>query len=722
MKSYRRQQPATGRVALACALAGSVTLTAQAQQRDNSSVAALEEIIVTATKRAERLQDVPVSVKALDSATLEQVNADGLEDVARMVPSLSMTNLSRGGNQVQIRGLGSNVASVGTVAIYNDGIISASRIQSSGTFSERDSVLYDIERVEVLRGPQGTLYGEGSFGGVINVISKRPNKDQLEASFGATRYDVDEGSSDNTDLQGMINLPLVKDVFAVRAVGYRLDHDGYIDAVNVLPVLFGGPPELVKEDANTEEITGGRVLAGLSLGDSFEATAIFKTEKVEQGINSTVSPHLIGLINSLVGTTYNPKFTQAVFDSAIGSETKFDEGVLDLSIDTPLGKLTSISGWGKIDQDAASTVTADSKAFSEELRLSSDQERTLSWTTGAYYRDADRDIDLGALPIVANKVKQWSVFGQAYWRFAPRWQATLGLRYEEQDIDVTDELNGLPTVNGKFDSVIPKLSVDYKVSEDALLYASAAKGFRAGGANADQSLGTDPDYVQAFDPDQIWNYEIGSKTTFLDNRVTVNAAIFYIDWSDIQIDRAITSLVPGTTTQFIVVNGADAHSYGIEADLYIRPTPDWDITLGGSWLEAQYDGGTIDSATIGENVPIDGMTLPSTPEYLFNASLERRFTFGSVDAYGRADYSLRGSSFGDVPNTPPPGGDLSSGVSRSLDLRAGVRGKNWEVQLFATNVTNEYNGTYTFYDGGFADLNAVLRPRTIGINLKLRYD
>ena len=123
MKAHKRQQPATGRVALACALAGSVTFTAQAQQRDNSSVATLEEIIVTATKRAERLQDVPVSVKALDAATLEQINADGLEDIARMVPSLSMTNLSRGGNQVQIRGLGSNVASVGTVALYSDGII-----------------------------------------------------------------------------------------------------------------------------------------------------------------------------------------------------------------------------------------------------------------------------------------------------------------------------------------------------------------------------------------------------------------------------------------------------------------------------------------------------------------------------------------------------------------------------------------------------------------------
>ena len=158
----------------------------------------IETVVVTAQKTAQPLQKVPISIKALDSETLEKVQADGLEDVTKLVPSLTMTDLSRGGNQVQIRGLGSNIAPVGTVSIYEDGVIPPSRVQSSGTFSEQDSGLYDVERIKVLRGPQGTLYGEGSFGGVINIISKKPDPSSLQASASATWFSVDHGTDGNT--------------------------------------------------------------------------------------------------------------------------------------------------------------------------------------------------------------------------------------------------------------------------------------------------------------------------------------------------------------------------------------------------------------------------------------------------------------------------------------------------------------------------------------------
>jgi iron complex outermembrane receptor protein len=682
----------------------------------------VERIVVTAQKREQDLQKVPISVKAIDDEEIDTVLIDGLEDISQLVPSLSIGSLARGNAQVQIRGLGTNVGNVGTVAIYNDGVISSSRIQSSGSFSEQDSVIYDVERVEVLRGPQGTLYGEGSFGGVINIISKRPDASQVQASLSGTWFDTEHGSSDNREIQGMVNLPLIEDVLAVRAVGYHFDRDGYIDAVNVLPVFFALPPVLVAEDANTENITGGRVLVSLTPSEGFEAVAIYKREKAELGISSYDSPNLIALANLLGGTNFDPQYTQALFDSAFGNESLVEEGILEVNVDLPFGRLTSITGVGFTDSENTA-ATFEAEAWSEEARLSSDNDGPFNWIFGAYYRDAERFIDLtGVSPVAEDALTQWAVFGQAYWEFIPTWTLTAGLRYEEQEIDVTDLLNGLPTVSQKFDSVVPKVAVDWQADDDTLFYVSIAKGFRAGGANVDLSLGTDPTFVGPFKPDEIWNYEVGVKAGLLDNMVTVNTAVFYIDWSDIQIDKAYQVLLPSPGVGFIVVNGEEAHSFGIEADILITPDEWTDIVIGGSLIEPEFDGGFIIDDPFIPPVAIDGNRLPSSPEYLFNASIERRFDIDvDLEAFIRADYSLRGSSFGDVPNQAPPGGTFESGESHNVNLRAGFRENNWELQAFVTNLTDEYSSTFTFFDGGFGDVHSIARPRTIGLNLKLRF-
>src|SRR5262245_22860442 len=262
----------------------------------------IETITVTAQKEEQELQSVPISVKVITDQTLQEINADGLKDIVRLVPSLSMTDLSRGGNNVQIRGLGSNVASVGTVALYNDGVISANRIGSSGTFSEQDSALYDVNRVEVLRGPQGTLWGEGSFGGVINVVSNMPNAEKYQASLSTSAYEVNSGSSDNHDVAGMINVPIIQDVLAFRVVGFDYDHEGWIDALFIDPIFVGDPP-IVTKDANTEKVTGGRALLSFTPSEAFDGTLIYKTQKTEIGLQSYDSDAAIENINALFGTT-----------------------------------------------------------------------------------------------------------------------------------------------------------------------------------------------------------------------------------------------------------------------------------------------------------------------------------------------------------------------------------------------------------------------------------
>ncbi len=556
------------------------------------------------------------------------------------------------------------------------------------------------------------------------MISNRPDAQKIQASVSGSSFAIDSGGGANHDLAGMVNVPLIDDVLAIRAVAFDYDHEGYIDALNILPPLLGaGPAELVAKDANTEKVTGGRVSLGFTPNDSFDSTLIYKTQKTELGIQSYDSPELIGLLNGLLGTNYRTDKTQAVFDSAYGSKDTTDEAILNLNLKTGIGTLTSVTGYGKVDQHNAQTLRAESTAWSEEVRLASENSGTLNWIVGAYYRTVDRDVDAFSLNFSRDSVDQWAVFGQTYWTFAPKWTATFGLRYGQYEIELTDKFNGIPTVSDSFNNLSPKLALDWQIDEDTLAYASVAQGFRAGGANVDQSFGTDPRYNQGFDDDTIWNYELGLKVGLWENRITINTALFYIDWTDIQIDKAITSVI-NPPVQFIVTNGEDAYSYGIETDVYIYPADGWTVTLGGSWLQAEYDGGTIDTDAA-LNVSIDGDTLPNAPEYLFNASVEKRFAVGGtgMEGFVRTDYTIRGSSYADVPNNAPPGGTFESGRFELLNIRAGIERDFWALQLFATNVFNQNASSFNFSSPtAFADVHVLLQPRTIGINLKMNYN
>ena len=717
-------------LAVACSVALASPLAARAEP-------VLEEIIVTAQKRAESILDIPISIKVLEAATLETVNADSLDDIARLVPSMSMAETGgRGRSNVQIRGLGSNVGSVGTTAIYNDGVIAASRIASSGTFTEQDSVLFDVERVEVLRGPQGTLYGEGSFGGVINIISNRPDPSGFDAGLSGSWFDIEGGGSGSTDINGMLNVPLIKDTLAMRVVGFRNDHQGYIDGYDALPTYLAAvyglnpadyPPAPVGKNLDTELVTGGRFSIRYTSGP-VDANLILKRQKTEIGLASLETDYL----NLLKDYAKHGRDTSAVFigsDPLLNSfagESTTDEGVLELNVQTSRGTWTSITGYGQIDVKTLGNSTSDNTATSQELRFSTDSKGAINWTVGAYYRTAEITEDFEATPLNNEKVDQWSVFGQMYWDIMPAVRATLGLRYGEQTTEVTDLLNeaalgALAHSKATFDDLSPKLAMDWRVNANTLLYASIAKGFRGGGANVDASLGEDPNFTRDFKPDSIWNYEIGAKAAILDNKVALNAAVFYIDWSDIQIDRPIQDNVTGNPEGvFIVTNGDKAHSYGFETDVYLYPAEGWEIFLGGSLMNPRYDSGTIDSPYEGgRTFDLKGEHLPSAPEYTFNTSVSKTFPIGSSGMNGlvRADYSLRGDSYSDVPNKPL-GTHLNSGSMEVINLRAGIQADKWEIQAFVLNLADSNDSSFNYDTGSFL-FRSRLQPRTVGLNVKL---
>jgi iron complex outermembrane receptor protein len=721
--------------ALLCLLGLAVPLVAAAQTE-------IEEIVVTAQKIQESVQEIPISIKVLSAETLETTNADSLDDITRLVPSMSMAETGgRGRSNVQIRGLGSNVGSVGTTAIYNDGVIAASRIASSGTFTEQDSVLFDTDRVEVLRGPQGTLYGEGSFGGVVNIISKRPNPKEVEAAFSGSWFTIKDGGSGSNDINAMVNFPLIQDRLAVRLVGVRNDHEGYIDGYDILPtfleILSGGdpssaPPTLIGRDLNTEKVTGGRLSIGYT-GESTSATLILKRQDTSIGlagletdffdIMQDYAPHGREASAAFIGP-------DALVPSYAG-KVEADEAVLEFNAQTGHGTWTSLTGYGRNDVNSIGGGASDNKAWSQELRFSTDRDEPINWTAGAFYRTAEIDEDFGGVPINHEEIDQWSVFGQMYWDINTTVRATFGLRYGEQDTLVIDRANepqiaDAARAEGKFDDLSPKLALDWRVREETLLYASMAKGYRAGGANVDSSLGQDPDFTRAFKADSIINYEVGAKTTLMDRKLTINTAVFFIDWSDIQVDRPIEDNITGNPEGvFIVTNGKNAHSYGVEADVYITPAEGWEMVLGGSLLNAEYDDGTIDSPYEGgRTFELKGIRLPSAPEYVYNASLTRTFPLGSskLEGFFRGDYSVRGNSFSDVPNRAI-GTDFFSGRLEVINLRAGIRGGKWEAQAFVLNLADHDDSTFDYDQNSPTNFlfRSRLQPRTVGVNVKLNF-
>ncbi len=697
---------------------------AQDAESDDSMV--LEEVIVTAQKMEQREQEVPISIKTIGSDVLEMINAERFEDMGRLVPSLSFTDRQRGQNQVLIRGLGT-VNGVSTVAVYNDGVVAANRIGSNGSFGEIDPSFYDIDRVEVLRGPQGTLYGEGSFGGVINIISKRPDASGFDGSASVTWRDVKEGSSSNYDYAAMLNIPLT-DKLAFRMVGSYVDHDGFVEKIDTISFAE-------TKNINTEETTSWRAMLGYS-GEMFTADLMYKYQEIKLGGSNSVMPEMAKVVEAALGLETDEYYQFSAGDSNSSFETK--EFVLDMNWDFDSMVLTSLTS--SADQDSLSRVTIPGfetsplvntfDAWSQEFRLASVGGENFDWIVGAYFRDTDRSVLTAGIALDVTQ-KSKSLFGQAYWYINEAFTATFGLRWEDikaTQRSVFDDFLLDQTAKGDWSEISPKFTLDWKVQEDLMFYGTIAKGFRTGGLNIDfaSALGLPPEllqpiepYNEAFDPDYVWNYELGMKSSWLDGRLTWNLAVFYIDWQDYQTEG---DLFLGANGIGYTVNSGNATSVGIESDLLFIPAEGWLLTLGASHVDPTLKSGAF-----------KGNQLANAPENLFNASVEYSWPIGSWEAYVYGGYSWRDESYGDVINgddpTVPPAGLNRSDAYAIGNLRAGLRNDHWSVQAFVENVGNEYGSSFRFQVGeGFDFLTgagyesiSLITPRTYGINVSYHF-
>ena len=755
------------------------------------------EIVVTANKRNSTIQDIPFSINAQTEADIQRANASTVEDLSRNVAGLTIQNLGPGQSQVSIRGVSAGQIVRDQPGVKEQvGVYLDESVVSLSLFTP-DLDLFDLNRVETLRGPQGTLFGSGSVGGTLRYITNQPRTDQIEGKVEANLNTIDGGSTGG-HLKGAINLPLA-DNAAIRAVGYYTRYGGFIDALGPA----GG------KDVNDGERYGGRVSIMWQPGEDVTVTPRFVYQKIttdgfnRQEIfnlyaNPFTNPNVPG---GRPPVTFDERQQYLLLREGFSDEFKLADLTIAYTGDT-IG-VTSVTSY--IDRDIlvsrdASALTGSVsvdlgypdaavllpsnlrdttgvKQFTQELRLNSTGTGPFQWLFGGYYAgvkrtyaqrlptpgyDAFTDAVLGAgtSAAVANgfgpdspynadlpyNLKQIAIFGEASYDLTDAFKATLGGRYYAFDEKRRFVSGGL-FANGdnRFDKTSstgfsPRLLLSYEASDNITINAQASKGFRLGGVNdplnlplcspADAALFGG---FQDYDDETLWNYEVGVKSQ--GRGFTFNAAAFYNDIKNLQV-----TLDAGSCSSRVVFNVPKAHTMGIEAELSVSPVQGLDLSVSGSYVEAEFDS-TLPGVLATTTGIRDGNRLPTVPKFQLAATGTYSFPIGKdAEAYLTASFQHVGSRYtqpSDQENNPrsfvsglPFGGatgtaatvvDLKLPDYQLVNLSVGVDLPNdLGISLYVNNLLDE-NALLSFdrERGGRARLGfQTNQPRTFGVTVR----
>ncbi|WP_229819257.1 TonB-dependent receptor [Kordiimonas sediminis] len=722
--------------------------------QDANTETAMEEVVVTARKRSESVYDVPISINVMSSDAIDKLGAHDFTDLISSVPSLGAYQNGPGRTRLSIRGVNSTSSSNGndnetqnqeTVGIYVD------EIPISLASLSPELGLFDASRVEVLRGPQGTLYGAGSMAGTLRVVTNKPNTEEFEGKLDVTLSDTAYASKHSYDVKALVNIPIAEDKVALRMSGYHKQAAGYIDNVTT-----------GEKDVNDGRSAGGRFALRATPNEKLTADFVFmyheysdngRTEDTDSTpLYSRDYTSFDGYDDQIAIYNLTLKYDMDNM-SLVSSSSYFDRSVFNRrSIDTFYG-LPGILPEG-VDPHELEDLT-DVNAFVQEVRLSSDTDSDFQWTVGGYYDYRDIDginswpvpgLDEGAANDPAfepasnwgapddyflyatsdQRVETFAFFGEAYYTW-DKLTVTAGLRYFNWKQKLSDfesgqligETDPQPSTYpvGKEDGFNPKLNISYKISDDLLVYGQAAKGFRYGGTNTGEvpvdlcgaeaaeaaASGEDP---QFFRPDKLWNYEVGFKGTTNNRKLSFNAAAFYIDWSDMQNSRRFEC---GFSFRS---NVGKASSKGLELELTANLTDQLIATFGGAYTDAKLDE-TVESLTA-----FEGDRVPYVPEFAFSGSLEYDYTISD---------DLEGFVWGNVQYVGDRGSEFSKTNTNYRHIEA------YTLANFRTGIRNERYEASIFFNNAFAskgviraqrrfpfdpDASLRVKPRTIGVNLK----
>ena len=640
-----------------------------------------DEIIVTATKRASTIQDVPFSINAVGQKEIQRTGAINLEDVSRNVAGLTIQNLGPGQSQVAIRGVSAGQIVRDQPGVKEQvGVYLDESVISLSLFTP-DLDLFDLNRVETLRGPQGTLFGSGSVGGTLRFITNQPNLEETEAMIEASVNTVTDGS-EGGHLKGMYNVPFADGKAALRAVAYMTQYGGFIDALR--------EDGSIDKDVNDGQRIGGRLALTFEPTDNISLTPRVIYQEIEaDGFNRQEVFNLYA--NPFTTTRPAVNFEERQQFLQLDEEFKDETLIADFTAKFGLDgmDLTSITSYTDRDilvsRDASAltgSVSVDLgypdsavllpsnlrdvttvEQITQELRLSSNNDSAFQWLIGGFYADTQREytqrlptpgydaatdatLGAGTSTAVANgfpadspfnsdlpyDLEQIAIFGEASYDVTDKLTVTAGGRYYDYKESRDIKTGGLFAAGGPLqtdktssDGFTPRFLLSYDANDAITLNAQASKGFRLGGVNdpLNAALCTPEDAAifggfQSYDDETLWNYEGGIKIK--KNGLTFNAAAFYTDISNLQ-----ATLDAGSCSSRVVFNVPDAHTQGIEFEFNAPGGDNWEFGLSGSFIEAEFDSTVVDGNDDVLAGLREGNRLPSVPQFQLSASVTRLF-------------------------------------------------------------------------------------------------
>ncbi len=711
----------------ALAAIGASPVMAQETAGSEGPAAAVEDIVVTAQRREQRLQDVPLAVSAFSMESLEDGKVESLLNLDGKVPNVVLAPVGAYpfASAFYIRGLGyADVESSfePSVGVELDGVYLSRNVGAVQDF-------FDIGGVTILRGPQGTLYGRNTIGGVVSVQSRRPSFD-----FGA-RAQATFGSNGRQELRAGVEGALIEDKLAGKFSFLTKTYDGYIKN-------YDG------RDMGAQDVTSMRGALLWTPTASFDATLIVDYTK-DKGTGTAFE-------NASLPSMVLPGFGEPAdtdgdpFLSHVGDDIFSDLEALGVTLNAnwDLGpvKLTSITGYRKTDTEVLSdfdgtptpfmTVHRDEThdQFSQELRLASNTDGPLTYVVGAYYMTQEYDIATGQFGTVfgsptagstiytQQKADSWAVFGQADYEVLPGLTVTAGGRYSKEEKTFTTQPLFYPnaeTFEASFDDFSPKVGVSYKWSDTLMTYAQYSRGFRAGGFNgrAGSFLAVGP-----YDSETVDSYEVGVKSDLFDRRLRLNAAVFTSDYQDMQ--QSVQQLIPGTLiNQTLVANVGAATISGFEAEATALLTDVFTISASVGYLDASYDEFMAD---LGDGLGVIDRTylpMPYAPKWSNSVTFNYKddFDFGRVTAQASVRHMTdMYTSFSTLNATTDLTMRQSNTVvdgSLSLELPDG----RWRVSLWGKNLTDELVINNTFGVGNLLASRVYQPPREIGVDLSLTF-